>query len=77
MAQKLIKVGSSTAVVIPKTTLKDLGLRAGDSVKMEVNSKSRKLSFEPVVKEVDKELLNWTKKFIERYRPALEALADK
>ncbi|MDO8565011.1 MAG: AbrB/MazE/SpoVT family DNA-binding domain-containing protein [bacterium] len=77
MTQKVIKVGDSLAVVIPKRSLKDLGIRPGDRVNVEVDKKLQKVSFSPVTKEVDKELLNWTRKFIERYRPALEALADK
>ncbi len=77
MTQKVIKVGDSVAVIIPKRSLNDLGIRPGDRVSVEVDKKQRKVSFSPVVKEVDKELLDWTKKFIERYRPALEALANK
>jgi putative addiction module antidote len=77
MTQKVIKVGDSVAVVIPKKSLKDLGISPGDRVNVEVDRKLRKVSFSPVLKEVDGELLNWTQKFIERYRPALEALAKK
>ena len=77
MTQKVIKVGDSIAVIIPKRSLSDLGIRPGDRVNVEVDKKLRRFSFTPVIKEVDKELLNWTKKFIERYRPALEALANK
>ena len=77
MTQKVIKVGDSAAVIIPKGFLKELGLRIGDRVTIETDAKTRKFSFQPTIKEVDSELLDWTKKFIERYRPALEALADK
>lgn len=77
MIQKVIKVGDSAAVIIPKKSLKELGLRLGDEVSVEVDKKQRKVSIQPSVKEVDRELLNWTRKFIERYRPALKALADK
>jgi putative addiction module antidote len=77
MTQKVIKVGDSVAVIIPKKSLKELGIRSGDRVNVEVDNKQHKISFSPVVKEVDKELLDWTKKFIGRYRSALEALADK
>ena len=75
--QKVIKVGDSAAVIIPKKSLKELGLKHGDTVTVEIDKKHRRVSIEPIVKGVDKELLSWTKKFIERYRPALEALADK
>ncbi|MEK7507492.1 MAG: AbrB/MazE/SpoVT family DNA-binding domain-containing protein [Patescibacteria group bacterium] len=78
MTQKVLKVGSSAAVTIPKKSLKDLGLKIGDSVRVEINQKSRTVSITPAVREiVDEELVRWTKSFIKRYRPALEALAKK
>ena len=77
MTQKVLRIGSSVAVVIPKKSLKELGLKAGDEVVVEVDRKNRKVLIEPVIKEVDKEVLQWSRKFIERYRPALEALAKK
>ena len=77
MTQKVIKVGDSVAVVIPKKSLKDLGISPGDRVNVEIDKKQRRVSFSPAIAKIDKELLSWTKKFIERYRPALEALANK
>ena len=77
MAQKVLQVGSSAGVIIPKKTLGELGLRIGDQVNVEVDIKQKKVFIEPVSKTVDKELLNWTRKFIDKYRPALEALARK
>jgi len=77
MTQKVLKVGDSAAVTIPKKSLKELGLRIGDRVSVEIDTKSRKVLIEPFVREVDRELLEWTRRFISRYRPALEALAKK
>jgi putative addiction module antidote len=77
MTQKLIKVGDSVAVIIPKKSLKGLGFKPGDRVKVDVDENNRRVTVESVTKEVDGEILTWTQKFIERYRPALEALADK
>ena len=77
MTQKVIKVGDSAAVIIPKKSLKELGIKPGDKVSVEVDKKQRRVSIEPIIKEIDRELLNWTRKFINRYRTALEALADK
>ncbi len=77
MTQKVLQVGSSAGIIIPKKTLGELGLRIGDQVNLEANIKQKKLVIEPVSKTVDKELLNWTRKFIDKYRPALEALARK
>ena len=77
MTQKVLQVGSSAGVIIPKKTLGELGLRIGDQVNVEVDTKQRKVFIEPISKTVDKELLNWTRKFIDKYRPALDALARK
>lgn len=77
MTQKVLQVGSSAGVIIPKKTLGELGLRIGDQVNIQADIKQKKLFIEPISKTVDKELLNWTRKFIEKYRPALEALARK
>ncbi|MEK7575586.1 MAG: AbrB/MazE/SpoVT family DNA-binding domain-containing protein [Patescibacteria group bacterium] len=76
MTQKVLKVGSSAAVTIPKKSLEELGLKIGDQVVIEVDKKHRKFLIEPLV-EVDKELLDWTRGFIKKYRVALEALAKK
>jgi len=76
MTQKVLKVGSSAAVTIPKRSLAELGLKAGDRVVVEIDKKRRAVVIKPAVK-IDRELLAWTSRFIERYRPALEALARK
>jgi len=77
MTQKVLKVGSSAAVTIPKKSLEELGLRIGDKVTVEVDKDKKIVSVKPVTGSVNKELLDWTKKFIDRYRPALEELAQK
>lgn len=78
MTQKVLRVGSSAAVTIPKASLADLGLKIGDRVSVEVDTEERAVRIRPaVVGAVDKETLRWTKRFIARYRPALEALAKK
>lgn len=77
MIQKVLKVGSSAAVTIPKKSLKELGLKIGDSVSLEVDVRKQKVVIEPAVEVVDKETVAWARTFINRYRPALEALADK
>lgn len=76
MIQKVLKVGSSAAVTIPKKSLAELGLKPGDRVRVAVDRKRRTVVIEPAVK-VSDELMGWTKRFIERYRPALEELARK
>jgi putative addiction module antidote len=77
MTQKVIQIGSSAGVTLSKETLKKLGLKVGDRVQVEVDDKSRVVSVRAVKVERNKEVGDWTKKFIDRYRPALEELAKK
>lgn len=74
MIQKVLKVGSSAAVTIPKKSLEELGLKIGDNVSLEVDKVKRRVLIEPSVRP-NKELIDWTKNFIKQYRKALEALA--
>ena len=67
MTQKLLQIGSSVGITVPKQYLKERGLKVGDEVE---------ISIKPAHK-INKELLDWTDDFIEKYRPALEALAKK
>lgn len=76
MTQKVLKVGSSAAVTIPKKSLKELGIKIGDEVRVAIDVQEKTVIIEPVHK-IKKELLDWTERFIRRYRPALEALARK
>lgn len=78
MTQKVIKIGTSVGVTIPKQALKDLHLRAGEHV--EVTWDARKATFavrKPHQGVVDKELMEWTERFVEEYKPALRILAKK
>lgn len=79
MIQKLLKVGSSTAVVIPKKSLAELGLKAGDDVQVEVNEREKLVTIGPEIRMTseDKKIARLTLNFINRYRRDLEALAKK
>ena len=76
MTQKVLKVGSSAAVTIPKKSLKDLGLKVGDSVRVEIDMKAKRVLIESASK-VNPEILDWSDQFIKQYRSALEVLAKK
>mgnify|MGYP001568595827 CR=1 FL=1 len=76
MIQKLLKVGSSAAVTIPKKSLKELGLKIGDEVRVAVDAKEKTVIIEPVGK-ISEKLIAWTNDFIKKYRPVLKALAKK
>lgn len=78
MIQKILKVGSSAAVIIPKKFLEELNLKIGDSVVVSITG--QEMNVRPYTKEgaiVGADTMAWAKNFIEAYRPALEALKDK
>ncbi len=63
-------------LTIPRDTLAQLNMSIGDEVVLTVDA-ARKRMFIELPATVDGELVSWTKDFIEKYRPALEALKDK
>lgn len=77
MTQKVLKVGTSAAVTIPKKSLEELGLKIGDNVFVDIDRDAKTVLIKPLQSKIDKSTISWTKKFIERYRPALEALSKK
>jgi len=70
MVQKVIQIGSSAGVTIPKSRMAELGLSIGDEVKVTV---------EPVQKApADKvELVALTQKLIKRHQAALDNLSQR
>ncbi|MBI3627643.1 MAG: AbrB/MazE/SpoVT family DNA-binding domain-containing protein [Candidatus Sungbacteria bacterium] len=79
MTQKVLKVGSSAAVTIPKKSLKELGLKIGDEVQVDVDQRRKLVSITPAqnLSKEDSKIAKLTLAFIERYRKDLESLADK
>ena len=84
MAQKVIKIGKSAGVIIPKKYLEDLGWKVGDSVYLHADIQGKRLAITKdtnhkfrVISKKDLELLRRIENFIERYRKDLEALARK
>ena len=67
MRQKIIRVGNSAAVTIPKKILEEKGLKIGQEAEIDIRP-----SFE-----ADKDIHELTQKIIQNYRPALEELARK
>lgn len=74
MIQKVLKVGSSAAVTLPKKALRELGISIGDDISLTIDPMRKRVLMEHAVP-IDHEMIVWTKRFIEQYRPALEALA--
>ena len=79
MSQKVIKVGESAAVIIPKKSLVDLGLKIGDRVSVDIDRGERLMTVRPLEKltrEEDK-IARLALNFIGRYRKDLEKLSSK
>lgn len=79
MIQKVLKVGSSAAVTIPKKSLEELNLKIGDRVTVEIDKTRQVVLIEPVgdISKEDAKIARLTLNFINRYRKDLEALAQK
>jgi len=79
MTQKVLKVGSSAAVTIPKKSLKELGLKPGDDVIVEINERNKSVIIRSTKRFSHRQerIAELTLDFINRYRKDLEALARK
>lgn len=74
MTQKVLHVGNSTAVTLPKPSLNELGIAIGDTVRVDIDKKRRTVMIQPDI-DIDPELVAWTDQFIEKYGHALKALS--
>lgn len=72
MQRKLIKVGTSAAVLIPKAVLDEEQVQIGDMVEVQVSKKMTTVT----KRSVDPEIVQWTDEFIEEYKPMLKKLAS-
>ena len=76
MTRKIIQIGDSIGVTIPKSIREKFNLAVGEEV--EITEDEDKIMLRKVQNDaVDPELASWTDEFIDEYRGALEALADK
>lgn len=71
MGRKVFRSGNSLAVTLPPE-VRDLGIDAGAEVEVEIEEGS--VVVRPA-HHVDRELVEWTDRFIERHRELLERLA--
>jgi antitoxin component of MazEF toxin-antitoxin module len=80
MNQKLIKVGSSVAAVIPKELLDDMGQAAGTRIAVELgelpNTVTIRFDAKGALHAREKRVLEVTDEFIAQYRKDLERLKD-
>jgi antitoxin component of MazEF toxin-antitoxin module len=73
LTRKLIRIGSSAGVIIPKEALKERKIHIGEMIDFDFEPHTDR----PVHMEtIDPEVIQWTKAFIERYRPALKKLMN-
>lgn len=80
MAQKIIQVGNSIGVTIPRDFAEDAGFKPGQQVQFEGNIKTHTF----IVKKIQtykhpptQELHEWLEKFNKKYKKGLTELAKK
>lgn len=80
MVRKIFRTGNSMVVSLPRDTLDFLGLAEGAEVSVELNRERRQIVIAPLetaLPGVDETFARQVAEFIEQYRPALEALAQR
>lgn len=83
MLQKIIQVGNSYAITIPKDFVREAKLKSGQKMRVDVDIDSETLSVQPMERpslqkgSLTPEFLSWLKKFNARYKDALKELAKK
>jgi antitoxin component of MazEF toxin-antitoxin module len=69
MQRKVIKVGTSAAVLIPKAVMDERNLKVGDMIDLDFSGKSSSSVVDPV-------LIEWTDEFIKKNRGLLDKLVN-
>ncbi|HEY9585953.1 MAG TPA: AbrB/MazE/SpoVT family DNA-binding domain-containing protein [Candidatus Paceibacterota bacterium] len=80
MSQKVIVVGNSLAVTIPKESAKKLGIRAGDTLEFSEHPSVRAFTMraqKDARANVNPDVIMWANAFIDKNRKLLTRLADK
>jgi putative addiction module antidote len=80
MARKIFRTGNSVVVSLPTDVLETVGLELGDSVTIVADPEQRQIIITPVetpLSGVRPGFLDRVDRFIDEYRPALEALAKE
>lgn len=79
MVNKVLRVGDSAAVTIPKKTLQELGVKIGDQVVVTFEVNEHQVTIRPLKEKkhtIQNRIARLTANFIDRYRPALEKLSE-
>ena len=82
MLRKIFKTGNSVVISLPKDALELLGLSEGSDVSIDLDRENKQIVISPVKEPlaeagVDEEFAHQVAEFIDQYRPALIALANK
>ena len=80
MARKVFRTGNSAVVSLPPDVLEAVGLKLGDTVDVIADREHRRIIVRPAqagLPDVRTGFLEMVDRFIERYRPALETLAEE
>ncbi|MEX1014998.1 MAG: AbrB/MazE/SpoVT family DNA-binding domain-containing protein [Candidatus Paceibacterota bacterium] len=84
MTRKIIKIGTSQGVTIPKDIRKELNLKVGDELQVDFSKEKQKFSFKISNRKAKNKnkarrdrIAKLTTNFIDRYREDLESLFDK
>ncbi len=78
MFQKIIKVGNSAAVTIPKDFLESTDLKIGKKVKVDTDIQSQTIIIKPKDSSFNKEnIKTWAETFISKNQSLLDELAEK
>jgi len=79
MVNKLLRIGDSVGVTLPKKTLKEMGISTGDKVVITFVPKDNSFVITPFKTNksvVSNRIAKLPTEFIDRYRPALKKLAN-
>ena len=82
MIQKVIQVGNSYAITIPRDFVKEAKLKAGQKIRVDEDYESKTLTVQPIdaslkTGNLTPEFLSWLKKFNAKYKDVLKELAKK
>ena len=78
MTNKVLKVGDSAAVTIPKHVLKEMGIQIGDKVTVTFHPESNEVVLKPVKVShplVSDRVARLTTRFMDHYRETLRRLS--
>lgn len=81
MIQKIIKVGNSAAITIPKEFLKETKMKVGDEVVVEENSQNKILLIKPKNRadspSLTPEFFSWLDDISKKYKEVMIELANR